>query len=85
MNCYAIDQQQTQLHTDRSGRPVREMFWVEVLQIQAPRAARALRAADGKWAGRLHRARLISGALRAPCRLSADDRALIHQLTHQTI
>ena len=84
---YAVDQFTPQAITTRNGHYLQiPERWETVLEIQAPRAARALRAADGKWPGKLHRARLIQTATGPAMRqLSADDRALIHQLTHQAI
>ena len=89
MNCtfhtYAVDEQRENLIYARDGRLVRDTVWACVLEIQAPRAARALRAADAKWPGKLHRARLIQAACNPATVLCADDRALIHQLTTQTL
>lgn len=84
MNTYAVDQCTVTFTRNPNGGMVLRNNWATVLQIDAPRTGSALRIADAKWPGRLHRARLIRCAVH-PAPLCADDRELIHQLTTQTI
>jgi hypothetical protein len=83
MNRYSITQHTKGSYSDRNGRTVAFDGWKEVLVLDAPRAGTALRAADQKWPGKFHRARLIQSPLCAT--LSTADRADIRAYTTQTI